>query len=402
MNPPGARLLIFLVAGRSLFRLVMYGSAALLLPVWGTDAYGGYASAAGAFFWLTALTSTGPEKAALNLLARARRTHRPLLGAVLAFACGMSLPPAAAFAVAAVVARPATPTLYLGLAAVAVALGANALLVGLLRVTGRPKGDAVNYVLLAVAYGLVTVTTVVGGLWPLAYVTGQLVALTVANLVLVALLGVPGVRARPGLLRLLAGTALLMGASELGVHAAMSALFVELTLTGWPPVHAAALYLADIGWSAGVTLMFYVFRIFQPGTALRLAAGGAPAALRRAHGLAGWAAGWSACWTAGWGLALPTLDGYGLPPLLAAMLVTKAPGFLLLNLAVFTMENADARSLRVTALGSLLGMAAVVLLGALLVPALGAPGAICAAGAMEAIQAATILRGRRSSPPVDR
>lgn len=401
------RLLVSLLAGRGAYRLTQYASAFILLPVWGEAEYGRYAAAVGTCTWLGAVTCVAPEKAALRLLPRARRSHAPLLGAFLAVAW-LPLPLVVAFLVAVVSASEGVQ-LYLAVAALATSLGANLLLVGLQRVTGTPSRDAANYAVLTVATLALTAVAAFTGLGPVGYVAALLATVSVVDVGLVTRLGRPSLAAarRPALRRLLGHTVVLMSGSELCLYAATSVLFLELSLTGWSE-DSAVLYPVVLAWSAIANVFFYVLRVYQPRVAQRRTAGGAAAGQARALRLARVALGLASVWLVAVGLAVATADrspDAGLPAVLplVAIVVSRTPGFLLLAVASYLMENADDRSLRVSALGSAAALAVVVVVGTVVVPARGALGVLWVSGAMDVVQAATLLvLGRRRREPASR
>lgn len=402
------RVLLSLLAGRGSYRIAQYASAVLLLPVWGAGEYSRYAAAVGTCTWLMAVTCVAPEKAALRLLPRARRTHHLLLGAFLAVAW-LPAPVVAGFVVAVAAGAPEGVQLYLGVAALSTSLGANLLLVALQRVTGTPFRDAANYVVLSIATAALTAVAAVTGLGPVGYVAALLAVVSALDVGLVARLGRPSLAAarRPAVRRLLARTVLLMSGSELCVYAATSVLFLELSLTRWSE-DSAVLYPVVIVWSAVVNLFFYVLRVYQPRTSERLAGAGAAAGRARATRLAGVVLGMAAVWLVAVGWVVAGVDratGAGPPAVLplVAVVASRTPAFLLLALASYLMENADDRSLRVAALGSAAGLAVVSVAGLAVVPASGAIGVLWISGAMDVVQAATLLvLGRRRRAPVSR
>jgi hypothetical protein len=401
--------LVSLLAGRGLCRFVQYGSTLLLLSAWGTDEYAVFAGALGSFGWLTALISSGPEKAALKLLPRARRTYPDLYRAFLVIAV-LSLPAAAAFGVAAAVGAWSQPTLiYFGTAAVAVSIGCNLLLVGLARVRGWLRRDPVNHVALSGTFGLLAAAAV-AGLGPVGYLTGLVAALTVLNADLLRRLGRPSlrIRRRPRLLRQLAGTVALMGGAEVTSTAVTSVLFLELSLTRWSR-QAAVLFPLLLVWSAGANLFAYLLRVYQPRTSLRLAGRGVHAGRREALRYAPAALALAAAYllTAGLAVALTDIDrlpvGLELAVVLAVLLAGRTPSFLLLSLMAYRLENIDGRGLRVNAFASVLALAAVTLTGLWAIPAFGAVGFVCTDGVLDLVQAATVLvLRRRISPPAPR
>jgi hypothetical protein len=397
--------LVSLLAGRGLCRFVQYGSTVVLLSAWGAAQYAVYAGALGTFTWLTALTSSGPEKAALKLLPRARRTYPDLYRAFLALAV-LPLPVAAAFGIAAAVTGWSQPTLvYLGTAAVAANTGGNLLLVGLARARGWLRRDPINHVVLSGTFGGLAVAAVLG-LGPVGYLTGLVSALAVLNVDLLRRLGRPSlrIRRRPRLLRQLVGTVALMGGSELTSTAVTSVLFLELSLTRWSR-QAAVLFPLILVWSAGVNLFAYLLRVYQPRTSLRLAGRGVHTGRREALRYAPAALALAVAYLLAAGLTVAATGaadvpvGPGLAVAIVLMLAGRTPSFLLLSLMAYRLENIDGRGLRINALGSVLALAAVALTGLWAVPAFGAVGLLCADGVLDVVQAATVLLLRRRISP---
>lgn len=394
----GPALLLSLLAGRGVFRIVQYGAAIVLLPVWGAAQYGHYAAALGTFLWLTAVTSIGPEKAALKMLSRARDMHSVILGAFLAGVAYLPLPLLAAFLVAMVAGWSESVTLYLAAAALAMSLGCNLLVVGLMRVTGRPRGDALNYFLLAAAYVVLTGAAAVTNLGPVAYIGGQLAVVTILNLDMLRRLGRPSlqIRRQLELARELLWTVGLMGGFEICVSAMTSVLFVLLAPTQWS-AQSAVLFPVALAWEAGVNLLFYLQKVFQPRVSLLVSGRGASFGRGLALRLARVVVALSATWLVVAGIVLVTTDVAQLPvgvPLVLALLVillSKSPSFVLLSLENYLLENIDQRSLRVTVLGSAFGLVGVALLGLVCVPAFGAVGALYATGMMDLVHAGTVL-----------
>jgi hypothetical protein len=399
--------LLSLLAGRGVCRFVQYGSTAVLLSVWGTDEYAVYAGALGAFAWLTALISAGPEKAALKLLPRARRAYPDLYGGFLVLGL-LALPVAAAFGLAVAFAGWSQHALvYLGTAAVTTNIGCNLLLVGLARLRGWLHRDPLNHLVLSGVYGGLAVAAVLG-LGPVGYLIGLTAALATLNTDLLRRLGRPSlrIRRRRRLVRLLVGTVALMGGAEVTSTTVTSVLFVELALTRWSR-QAAVLFPLILVWSAGANLFAYLLRVYQPRTSLRLAGRGVHAGRREALRYAPVALTLALTFQLAAGLAVATTGisrlpvGLELAAVLGLLLAGRTPSFLLLSLMAYRLENIDGRGLRVNALASGLALAAVAMTGLWAVPAFGAVGFICADGVLDVVQAATVLLLRRRIGPAE-
>jgi len=402
-------MLAYLLLGRGVFRVTQYGAALALLGIWGEARYGHFAAALGAVLWLTAITSVGTEKAALKLLARAQRTRQSLLNSFLLLACAVPVAPSLLFAVAVASGWTEPAALYAGAAALAASLGANTLLVGLLRVSGFPSADVRNFLLLAASYAGLTALAGVGLIGPVTYLAIQLVAVLALNLAMVRRLGGLNLRlvVRGRLARVFGRTVVLMGGTELCAHAAPSILFVELAFTRWSG-QSGWLYLGDLLWAAGLNLFFYVLRVYQPQTSQRLAGSGAAAGRVRARQLARLATLASVGWFAGIAFLLALTDlaatssGLGLLLVLGAILVSRVPVFVLVNLAAYLLENGDDRALGYSAVASVCGLVGLAAVGLLTIPAYGALGALAALGVMDLVQATALLvltrRGANRAP----
>ena len=131
-----------LVGSRMAYRLAMYGAGVAFLVLWGEREFAMYAAATGAFGWLL-LASTGPEKAALAILPRARKAVLErlfILVAVTPFALTtIGYLGVRAGSGSGAMAR------YLAAAAVTAGVGCCAVLVALYRVRGRPHADSLAY-----------------------------------------------------------------------------------------------------------------------------------------------------------------------------------------------------------------------------------------------------------------
>jgi hypothetical protein len=223
----GPRVLLTLLAGRSMFRVVLYGANLFLLGAWGQRVFARYAAACGAVIWITALAQAGPEKAALKLIPRAQRSRDALVAALLvAVRCAVIVVGSVA-AIAITLDQQAAATLYIAEVAESVAIGVNAVAVGVRRSLGQPGYDTVNFALLSAGWILITAGAVVADINPALYVFAQLVlAVAITEVTLRGLR--PPARAifsRPRVLRILAGTIGFMGLYDVMACASASAAF---------------------------------------------------------------------------------------------------------------------------------------------------------------------------------
>ncbi|MDX3101477.1 hypothetical protein [Nonomuraea angiospora] len=400
----GARLVLSLASGRVAFRVVTYGSGIILLAAWGEEDFNRYAAAAGPMLWLTGLVAAGPEKAALKLVPRSRRTRGDLVMPLRSLCAYLPVPFVTAVAVAVVVAPESTPTLWLAAAAGQIVLGCTLVAIALFRALGRPGRDVAHYLTLSAATAVAVGLTYVTRPSPVVYLAGLLALTAVLNTILVR--GLPrypvtGVRRAR---RLLAGTAVLMGLPEVLPTAATSLLYVELALTR----HAGdsgLLFLALSGWSLLTAVSYFLQRAFQPATSLRVTGEGAVKARERAFLIARVTVGLTVVWLALAVTVLPT-DLATARPLwfMAVFLLAHAPAHALASYSAFLLENVSATGLRTSAVGAATGTAAVIGTGALTVPLGGAPGAICALAAMELAVGLNIwlrLRSARRKPATE-
>src|SRR5690606_14382985 len=132
----GLRRLLTLLSGRAAFRLLLYGSAVVLVAAWSREDFSRYAAAVGAVGWLSMVVQSGPEKAALTLVPRARRTREQLAGMLRAAVAYVPLPFTLTAVAALLLAPGATVTLYLLAVAYYVGLGCGMLGVAVHRALG--------------------------------------------------------------------------------------------------------------------------------------------------------------------------------------------------------------------------------------------------------------------------
>jgi hypothetical protein len=402
VRPVGPGLLLSLVAGRGAWRVAINLSNVGLLAAWGAAVFAGYASAVGRTVALIPLVSCGVEKAALKLLPRARVARPLLVAAFLTVGCLLALPFLAWVAAEAVWRRSGTEPLQLAVVPLQALLGLNLVLVGLARALGRPRHDPLNFLALAAALLLLTAMAAGLGLPPLGVVLAELAAVAALDIALLRALPVAprfaGLLRRRGLLRGLLRTMALIGAYDVAVGASLSLVFVTLSATRFRGESGLLLLVISL-WSLLFNGFAYLLRVFQPQVSVALRAGGMQArqhALRLARLAAVAVAGWLGL------LGVAALLGGGLPavlrglplPLAAALvLLPRLPVLALAGGATWLLENADPGSLRLAATAAAGGLAGVAILSAVLVPWLGAPGAMLALSGFEVVQVAVLLGG---------
>jgi len=403
VQPVGPGLLLSLVAGRGAWRVAINLSNVGLLAAWGAAVFAGYASAVGRTVALVPLVSCGVEKAALKLLPRARGARPLLVAAFLAVGCLLALPFLAWVAAEAVWRRSGTEPLQLAVVPLQALLGLNLVLVGLARALGRPRHDPLNFLALAAALLLLTAMAAGLGLPPLGVVLAELAAVAALDVALLRALPVAprfaGLRRRRGLLRGLLRTMALIGAYDVAVGASLSLVFVTLGATHFRGESGLLLLVISL-WSLLFNGFAYLLRVFQPQVSVALSRAGGIQARQQALRLARLAAVGVA---GGLGLlGVAALLGGGLPavlrglplPLAAALvLLPRLPVLALAGGATWLLENADPGSLRLAATAAAGGLAGVAMLSAVLVPWLGAPGAMLALSGFEVVQVAVLLGG---------
>ncbi|MEU0568040.1 hypothetical protein ABZ297_22015 [Nonomuraea sp. NPDC005983] len=377
----GPRRLLTLLGGRATFRLLLYGSAAVLVAAWSREDFNRYAAAVGAAAWLCMAVQSGPEKAALTLIPRARRTRDEIAGMLRAVVAHVPLPFTVAAVAGLVLAPGSAVTIYLLAIAYYISLGCGMLGVALHRALGRYSRDTVHFSLLGLGMlGMAGLAFTVH-IRPAGYLAGLLALVTALNLAL--LRGLPrGVwPPRRALRGILARTVALMGAADVLANAMVGTLFVELSLTS----HAGQsgdLYVMTLGWGFAASVIYTLQRIYQPRLALRMVSEGAAqvrALARRVVRLSVWV---SALWLAVAGAALVGgLAGTRSLVVLGGLLVSLLPATALASFGMFVLENTGESGLRGSAKAVVLSWAVVSALGALVIPSAGAAGAVYALGA---------------------
>jgi len=388
----GPRRLMTLLGGRATFRLLLYGSAGILVAAWSRDDFNRYAAAVGATGWLCMVVQSGPEKAALRLIPRARRTREQLAGMLRAILGYVPIPFVAAAAAGFVLAPDSMATIYLLSAAYYVSLGCGMLGVAVHRALGRYTPDTVHFSLLGLGMLAMAGLAFAVSVRPAGYLAGLLVLSTMLNLVL--LRGLPRTPWPPHrtLRRVLAGTVVLMGTAEVMSNAAVGLLFVELALTS----HASQsgdLYVLILGWGFTVSVIYTLQRIYQPRLSLRMASDGAAGTRafgRRVARLSVWT---SATWLVLAGVALiGGLAGTRSLVALGCLLLSLLPAYLLTGFGIFVLENTDEAGLRSSAKAAVVALVAAIALGALVIPLAGAAGAVYVLGANGFVLALALRR----------
>ncbi|WP_336204406.1 hypothetical protein [Nonomuraea sp. LPB2021202275-12-8] len=376
----GPRRLLTLLGGRATFRLLLYGSAGVLVAAWSREDFNAYGAAVGAVGWLSMVVQSGPEKAALTLIPRARRTREQLAGMLRAVVAYVPLPFTAAAAAGLVLAPNSTVTIYLLAIAYYIGLGCGMLGVAVHRALGRYTRDTVHFSLLGLGMIALAVLAFTAGLRPSGYLAGLVALVTMLNLAL--LRGLPRGGGPSRTLRgILAGTVALMGAADVMSNAIVGTLFVELSLSA----HAGQsgdLYLMILGWGFAASVVYTVQRIYQPRLALLMTSDGSDQARVLARRVANLAVGASSLWLVLAGAALAGgLAGTRSLIALGLLLASLLPANALASFGLFVLENSGKAGLRYSAKAVVLAWAAVAALGALVIPLAGAAGAVYALGA---------------------
>lgn len=183
------------------------------------------------------------------------------------------------------------------------------------------------------------------------------------------------------------------------VGASLSLVFVTLGATRFHGESGLLLLVISL-WSLLFNGFAYLLRVFQPQLTVALSrAGGVQGrqqALRLARlaaaGVAGWLGLLGAAALLGGGLPA-LLRGLPLPLAAALVLLPRLPILALAGGATWLLENADPGSLRLAATAAAGGLAGVAVLSVMLVPWLGAPGAVLALSGFEVVQVAVLLGG---------
>ncbi|NUW39716.1 hypothetical protein [Nonomuraea rhodomycinica] len=395
------RRLLTLLGGRATFRLLLYGSAAVLVAAWSREDFNAYAAAVGAAGWLSMVVQSGPEKAALTLIPRARRTRDQIAGMLRTVVARVPLPFTAAAAAGLLLAPHSTATTYLLSVAYYVALGCGMLGVALHRALGRYARDTAHFALLGVGMISMAGLAFTAHIRPAGYLAGLLALVTALNLALLrglprAPAAGPAARGHEGgprrtLRGIVAGTVVLMGAVDVMGNATVGTLFVELSLTAHAD-QSGDFYMMILGWGFATSVVYTLQRIYQPRLALRMGSSGAGQVRALARRLAALSITVSGVWLVVAGAALAGgLAGTRSLVALGALLASLLPANALAGLVVFVLENTGQAGLRACAKAVVLSWAVVAALGALVIPFAGAAGAVYALGA-QGFVLATVLR----------
>ena len=393
------RTLASLLAGRGAYRLAQMAATVTLLPLWGTARYGTFAGAVAAFYWVIALLLTGPEKTVLKLLPRAPRTGPLILRAVLALLWVVPVPVIVAFAALVAAGNRGPVAIYLGVAAMATTSGALLLLVGLLRAVGRPWYDSRTFFILTVVQvGMLGLAAL--GLGPLGYIGCMVAIQAFLCVVLLVRLGRPSlrIRSRPGFVRRMLWTVVLIGSPEVCLYMCISVLVALLSASAFRD-QVGELFAVEVVWSAGVNLLLYVLRVYTPQMSVRLVGASGAAGRRSARRIVGWVILGDLAYVAAIVTALTTTDllaasrgGHALL-VWAALFGGRTPMLVFLIFANYLVENSDARSTRITGVAALAGLVAATVAGLVAVPLIGGVGVLMSFAVAGIVQAA-VLWGR--------
>ncbi|MET9923388.1 MULTISPECIES: hypothetical protein [unclassified Streptomyces] len=410
---PTARSLASLLAGRTAFRLALLGANAVLLASWGEAGYEPYAAAMGTAQVLTTLTTLGIEKSALKLVPRALRTGPQLITVLLASALLLAGAAVLWLAGTALFVRSGGgSTVALGLLAglYAALLGLNTVLVGLCRALDRNRADVLNFAALSLVIATGAGGASLLGWGPEAFTGWILGGTALLNLAqLPALYRATGRPVRGGVVRPVMTTAALMACGDIAASGTVSVLFV---LLGASRHHEQTghLYLMILASSVLLNGFGYLLRLFQPHVSLTLRSVDPASLDRRVVRRLLPVAAVGAVWSAGslWLAWSAEQSGLVAPPVAVLLLyVLGVPIVFTVGSLNYLLENATPHTLRATAVSALGGLLCAVLSGLLLVPALGALGAVTALTVGEvahAVLARLLLRSRtfRSRAPETR
>ncbi|WP_157441383.1 hypothetical protein [Actinoplanes awajinensis] len=394
------RLLLPLLAGRGVYRLAIVVSNLLFLAAWGESTFATYALVMGSFTAVMFLTSCGVEKGALKLVPRVTRARSELI-AVFVVLPAISGSVCLIWILATGLGG-GRSSLWILAGVLAVGLGLNQVLVGLHRVLDRPWRDVANHAVLVLAIGLGVAGALLADQGPLWALTVMVTAVAVLNVALVSglVLRPSGLRRR-ALVRQAIGTSALMSASELAAAGIVSLVFLLLARSGFRD-QGAALYVIVSASALLVNAFGFLLRIMQPQVSRTLHRGAASEAVRRrtvrwARIIAIGGAPYLAAVTALTILWRQHTGATGQTAALALLYLACIPLFFGLGSINFVLENGDRRTLRRTASGSVTGLAGAALSAFVLVPLLGAPGALAAIAVGDVVHAITVLPALTSS-----
>ncbi|MEV6967990.1 hypothetical protein AB0M47_23050 [Hamadaea sp. NPDC051192] len=415
---PRPRIVAALLAGRGAYRIATYAGGLALLNLWGPDDFAAYATAVGALAWLTQLVSSGPEKAALNLVplrggAGLAQFFRTLVVSALCLSLLAGLLSGAGR--------------YGAAGVVAVGVGSATVLVALYRLSGQPLADSLGFFGLAATYALAVVAAYLGaGPHDVLLLLGA--GTLAVNAVLLARLRLPaappstasdaaappaaagaqastppdaavsGAEAQASASPEVSRAAALRAVAVLGTADILGVLGVSVLYLAFAaadrPAETSLFYLLVVVSAAVSTGWGYLLRLAQPTVALRIERAGESAA-------------WSATrrsliWTIGLGLpAAITVGVLGRSAVWAYVALTIEILLYAGNaVSALLLEASGARGRRWSAAASIGQLAAVAGTGWLLVPPAGATGGIAALIAGELARALLMLAlTRRSGEP---
>ncbi|MDX6585344.1 MAG: hypothetical protein QOI10_4528 [Solirubrobacterales bacterium] len=383
----GSRMVVALIGGRLVYRLALYTAGLGLLAFWGPTVFAGYAGAIGAVGWLFALTSSGPEKAALTFMPVGAGASLERLFIRLA------VTPFALLLVGWLVTVLVAPSAGIQVAAAALmaGVGCSAVLVGLYRIHGRPLADVLAYLAIAASYGLVLALAVLAGLSVHGVLAVLIGCLLVVDLVLVIglLRRASHERPTPAATKLALQASVVLGVGELLETAATSVLYAFLAIAG-DARETSFFYVLmivagsmSVGWS-------YLLRLARPRLVswLATASGGTGRALVRR--MAAWTFGPGVLLTGA--LVLVAVAWGSSRPIALLTLVVEVLLYFAITAAAVVLESVDARGRHGSAGGAILQFAAVAIAAWWFIPAAGAAGAFSALCIGCLVKAAVLYR----------
>ncbi|GAA1526572.1 hypothetical protein GCM10009827_049230 [Dactylosporangium maewongense] len=378
---PGGGMMLALFAGRGAFRATSQLAPLVLAVPWGAARFADYAGAVGVSAWTVFVASSG-EKAALKLVPRTRRLGGYIARVVLRVAAVPVTVAAVAFAAAFLSGRDQLRVVAAALLWSA-ALGLLQLAVGLHRVRGHPRTDAVTFA--AMTGALLTLSAVTfhfawPPLWQLTMLAAA--ALTASAVLLwrlpsgwsVAGRGARGVGTsvrRRRVAWLVLRTCVLLGLPELIASLSLAVCYLILRIAGHG-TESGPFYVAVTASGFCSAALTYLLRLRQPVTSLRLRGPAGRAGRAKARRILRFAV----------LLCLPgvPLVAFLAPGTLLLTLLTclETPLFALVAYAGYLVENTDGRSPRLTAAAAAVGLVVVTVSAAVLVPHAASSGAMAA------------------------
>ncbi len=386
-----------LFGARATWRAAMLIANLVLLGVWGQPAYAGFAAEMGAVAFLGPLSSMGVEKSALKWIPRARGGVAGMLGVYLVMTAVLVVGAAAALIATSVLRDELNPQVALA-GSLAIAAGANYVLVGLYRATDVPVADALNFAVLAVAVTGATAAVALLGASPIGFLVLLLGTTVSLDLVLIVRLRLDFSRLRDrSLVRRVVGTAALMAIPDVVGGIAVSLLFVVLGVAGLS-AESSGLYLAFVASGLLLNGFAYLLRICQPRVSRAFERhDAADLVLRLRAWLVPLVWGGAAYVVLALVLSTTLLPSHGDVAVLA-FYVACVPVIFGVATVNYVLENASSAALRATVLGALAGLAAVASLAWVLVPYAGALGAVTALVSGELVHATFVLRWLIAQP----